>query len=781
MFEAVVDLLGRRRWVVLALVGVVTAGAAWLAVGIRFDFSPQAVLEGDDDLVRTSEAFKRTFGSDDATVMVVLEATGEAGVLTAEALTWQAAAAGRLAALPAVRRVESLVDLPAPTLSLSPPWGKLEPIVTDLPVDAATAERLAAAVADMPLLEGAMISRDGRLAALVVQLDPAKRDIDSLTRIVGQIHQCLGARAAPAGYTVHLTGIPVLRVDIVKNLKSDLLSLLPLAAVGFIVVLAVVFRRLSGTLLPLLAVGVGLAWTTAGVVLAGQSLNIVSNVLPILLFVVGMANCVHIVSRYSEDAARQGITRPAAVRSTMSHMAMACLLTSVTTAIGFGSLLAARSTVLQSLGAHAVAGMALLYVSSMVLFAAMLGWFSPPPRSRRGGSPGLIARAVAASGRAVSRRPWPVLAGSVALIAACLLAGRNVAINSYMIETYDEDHPTLRTLRLVERRLAGILPLDVALKATSAGTLLTPETFAKVAEVQRFAERNEQVLLTRSYVDVHTHVQAAVAGRAGAGAALPPPGEAGRLRIWGSGQIIERLGDTSGYSRLMSPDGREARVLLRLRDAGTREELALIGELEAKLTEVFPAGCGIEATLTGDVYLHAHAMDRFVRDMLRSLLGASVVIFMVIALLFRSGRLGAIAILPNLTPLVLTLGYMGVRGYDMNAGNVIVFAVSLGIAVDGTIHFLARFREEIQAGDSVAEAIYRSYISTGRAIVLTCILIVGGLSVLGLSKFLPSRRFAELMGVTMFGALVGDLLLLPACLRLFWKPKAPRPSVTAAR
>jgi len=98
--------------------------------------------------------------------------------------------------------------------------------------------------------------------------------------------------------------------------------------------------------------------------------------------------------------------------------------------------------------------------------------------------------------------------------------------------------------------------------------------------------------------------------------------------------------------------------------------------------------------------------------------------------------------------------------------------IVLGVAVDGTIHFLARFREEIKLGDGPAKAIYRSYISTGRAIVMTSVLIVAGLSVLLLSEFLPSRRFAELTGVTMLGALVGDLLLLPACLMLFWKRRA---------
>lgn len=771
MFDALVGFLIRRRGMWLAIVALLTAGAAWLAVGIQFDFSPQAVLEGDDDIVQYCEQFKATFGSADAVVLVVFEATGEADVMTAEALTWQAAMARKLAELDMVERVDSLAELQMPTFSLIPPLVRLKSVVTTLPADAKAEASLRQAVANLPMIEGALLSRDGRLATLAVHLDPARGDINSLRDAVEQINVALANPILPLGYAVHLTGIPVLRVDIVESLQADLVWLLPLAAVGFAIVLTGVFRRLVGVLLPLLAVGAALAWTTAGIVLAGESLNIVSNVLPILMFVIGMANCVHIVNRYAQDSTRD-TTRQAAAKTTMSHMAMACLLTSVTTAIGFGSLLAARSNVLQALGWQAMVGIAMLYVCTIVMFSAMLSWFRPPVSTGRSGKPGLIARVVATSGHAVARRPWPVLLGSVAMIAACLLLARNIPINSYVIETYDEDNPNIRTLRLVENRLAGILPLGISLQADNAQTLLEPDTFRKIADVQNFAATNDLVLLARSYVDLHCQIHARLAGQTGRKMILPPPGDAGRSRILLSSKIIHSLGPAAGYDTFVSPDGRRARIMLRLRDGGTRRELALINDLQTRLSEVFPPGCGIETRLTDDVYLHAHAMDSFVRDMLRSLLGASIVIFVVIAVLFRSARLGAIAILPNLTPLVVTLGYMAVRGYEMNAGNVIVFAISLGIAVDGTIHFLARFREEIKAGDGPAKAIYRSYISTGRAIVMTSVLIVAGLSVLLLSQFLPSRRFAELTGVTMLGALVGDLLLLPACLMLFWKRRA---------
>ena len=163
-----------------------------------------------------------------------------------------------------------------------------------------------------------------------------------------------------------------------------------------------------------------------------------------------------------------------------------------------------------------------------------------------------------------------------------------------------------------------------------------------------------------------------------------------------------------------------------------------------------------------------------------SLLAASLIIFATIALIFRSLRTGLIAAIPNLTPLALTLGYMGLRGYDMNVGNVIVFTISLGIAVDDSIHFLFRFREEMKRTGDVEAAVERTFEGTGRAIVITSILIVSGLAVLLLSDFVPTRRFAELTSVTMIGALIGILLLLPACLVLFWKrpPESQAPKST---
>ena len=208
-------------------------------------------------------------------------------------------------------------------------------------------------------------------------------------------------------------------------------------------------------------------------------------------------------------------------------------------------------------------------------------------------------------------------------------------------------------------------------------------------------------------------------------------------------------------------------AVARLVDLALADE-PLSNALQAELARSFPEGSGVQAELTGDAYINAVSMNRLILDLAGSLASASFLIFIIIGLLFRSLRVGIVAMLPNMTPLALTLGYMHLRGYEMNVSNVIVFTISLGIAVDDTVHYLARFREEMIHRRDVLQAVHHTYEASGRAMLIVTLLVISGLAVLLLSDFLPTRRFAELTCVTMATALFGDLLILPACLMVFW-------------
>jgi predicted RND superfamily exporter protein len=326
-------------------------------------------------------------------------------------------------------------------------------------------------------------------------------------------------------------------------------------------------------------------------------------------------------------------------------------------------------------------------------------------------------------------------------------------------------------MKLVERDLSGLIPLEVSLRSDQPGKFLEPEVFHQVVAATRAAREVPGVLAGQSYADVFREVVSHWPGRrvSESDRELVPEGEAGRKRLQRTRSFAIQVPEVLHYYEYLNEDESQARLRLRIAELGSAQTLQLIRELERRLADQFPDSSGIRFTLTGEGYVAAQALTTLIRDLFFSLVTASVVIFSLIALEFRSIRAGLIAALPNLTPLAITLGYMGFRGYDMNVGNVIVFTVCLGLADDNTIHFLYRFREELRRGHAVPDAIQRAFLGTGKAIVATSLLLLAGLGVLRMSNFVPTQRFAELTCVTILGNLLGVLLLLPAWLRIAWR------------
>ncbi len=769
-------------WLVWGLLIASVAGALPLAPRLKFDFSPQAIYRGDDALVGFSEEFKRTFGYDEAVILVVLEATGDEDVLDANALKWQRDIARDFEKIPQVHAVESLATLQVPRLNFT--TLELRPLVEEDHVDADAAGKARSLLEGQPLVRSGLLSPDSRVTAVPVFLEPEARDIDGMRETVDAVRAAVAARPPPAGYRVHFSGLPVLRVEVVNDLRSDQLTLMPLAGLVYLLVLGLLFRRVSSAILPLLAVGIGLSWTIATFVFAHESVNLVTNVLPVLLLIIGVSSSVQIVNCFAEESARSPGDLAAAACRAIIHMTPACLLAALTTAIGFASLATAHSVLLRSFGWQAAIGVGYQYICTLVALGTALRFFAAPRTvDRPDAPPGLTTRAASAAGLAVSRHPWLTIGGTAAVVAGAIWAGCQVKINSFLVlETFSEDHATVQTLRLVERQLAGIMPLEISLQADQPGRFLEPDVFHRVLDIERQARQIDGVLFVQSYADLLREILSHWPGRrlSETDRELVPNGEVGEKRLARTERFVDRFRQAFHYDGYMTPDGRRARIRMRLKEIGSRETLALVKDFEARLAATFPPGGPIEARLTGEAYVNAFALTTLIRDLFFSLLTASLVIFGLIALEFRSLRVGLIAALPNLTPLLITLGYMGLRGYDMNVANVIVFTICLGLADDNTIHFLYRFREEFEFEQEVPRAIQRAFLVTGRAIVATSILLLAGMAVLMVSNFLPTRRFAELTCVTIFGNLLGVLLILPACLVLAWKKKhAGPPSGTA--
>ena len=769
------DLIVGHPLLVLAGLLAATAVAGYSARNLRFDFNPEAVFSSDNPEIGYASQFRREFNYDDTVIILGLRALGKEGVVTAAALTWQAKMVRDLERLPKVKRVESLISMKSSRVSLGlSPKLSYEPIIDEIPVTEETAQVLREQLGQTELPFGSLVSRDYRMAALLVVFDASDQNFDAMRTMVQQVEATLARHAAPPEYKVLVSGLPVLRVGIVEDLQKDQERLMPLAGVLYLITLALAFRSISGSLLPLFAVGQGLLWTFGIIAVRSQPLNIVSNILPCMLLINGVSNSIHVLTRYSEEA-RPGISRRDAGRSTIRQMLVACLGAFCTAAIGFYVLKTASSPVLQEFGTQAAMGLLFLYVTVILTLGALLQYFKAPAfQEIRVWQ--LLSQGVARVGRVIVRWRWATIRGFVLAAGLALWSARGVEINSSTLETYDENHPTLQTLHALEEHLSGLLPLEISLRADEPALFYRPDIFRKVAELQQFAREQKPVLFARSYIDYFNEINSRFVPDEKLSQSLPRTDAEGVRRIERGRLFLGKVAEQMRYHEFMSRDETHARLLLKIRDVGTRDTLALVRTLEAKMAELFPAGSGITYRPTGDAYVSALGLTQMIHELLISILTAALVIFGLIAVLFRSPRIGLITIPPNVIPLVATFGYMGLRGFDLNAGNVIVFTISLGIAVDNTIHYILRFREEYNRDPDMDRATWKTLIGKGQPMCLSTFLTVIGLAVLLLSDFVPTRRFAELSIVTLTGALIGALFLLPACVAVLWKRPAVAPS-----
>lgn len=648
------------------------------------------------------------------------------------------------------------------------------PIVEGDTVEPAERARLLEALADAPLLEGRLISEDHSLTAVALVLDERVEDHQVMQTSVRDVDAWLAAHPPPSGVEVDVGGLPHLFNSIVVKMEHDNFRIVPLTLLVCLVLLYVSFRWVPGTVLPVVAVGLSALMVVGAMALLGQTMNVVNNIIPPLLIIIGVSDSIHLIGRYREELEHCGSKLEAAA-NTVRAMAVACFLTSITTSVGLASLLASQTEMLRRFGLIASIGVMIAYFVTIGFLPSAMTYFRPPlsPRARRGerdeeprADRGWLEKGIVVLTAAILRRPWPFILGATLLCAGFVYSALQVEVDSALLDEFDEDDAAFRSTVLMEEQLEGVRPLEIMLESDEPGRFHDPEVLAAVDEIQTWLRAQDGVLGSVAPTDLLHITWARMTGE-------PDEAEApfrSREQVAALFQLFAQL-DRNPLDTMVVEEGRVGRIQVRLGDVGAAASLVIIDGLQQRLHEHFDP-LGIRVSLTGEGYTGSVGLEAIVRDLLGSLSTAVAIIFALMVFLFGSWRLGLLSIPPNVIPLVGTMAWMAFRDIRLNAATVIVFSISLGLAVDGSIHLLARYREEIQRGLGRNPALVRAARGTGRAVVVSCMTLMLGFGVMLLSSFVPVRRFGELIGVTVGMCLLSTLVVQPALLRV-WGPKEP--------
>lgn len=794
-----------RPRLVLAAVAAAALLAALGLPRLRADFTPSDLFAKFDDQEAVAAEFRAQFGNTDNVLLLLVQAddvmqpsvlqlahdrarwlqgqefAGRVNALTllqlpreptieedtsvlagayligAEAARDVGSIVARFRAEPPPRAVAPVV--PAPLLALASGEGVVGPAVAGEQVTSEEAAYLDAVVSGSALIEGRLVSADRTLLMIAVSLADGLTRNDQIARVVNAVSTHLDAHPAPDGVRYALGGLPYVRKNVIDNMRADQSVMLPLSLVVCILILFASFRWWPAMVLPTGAVVVSALTLVGGMGWLGEPFNIINNIVPLLIIIIGISNSIHVVNRYGEEI-RAGKSVPDAAAASVRAMAVACFLTSFTTAVGFASLVVSQTDVLRRFGVTAAIGVLISYVVSITFLPAALSMMAPPGARTAAAKEGWLEDFVERVTRAVMRYRWPVIALSAVLLAVSAYEAAGVDVDSAVLDQFDEDDEIVQTTRLIEAKLTGVRPLEVYLTSPTPGRFDDPAVLNTVDALAEWALAQEGALSSMSY---GTYLREVLALQHGPEARSAPFNE--RARIERAAALLSESA-ANPLAAFVDDERTRLRLTIGVADVGAQATIRLADALEARAAELFDPLGGVRVQLTGDAYVGSKGLDVVISDLLSSLGLAVVVIFLFMAVLFRSPRLALLSVPPNVLPLVGTMAFMVWTGVPLNAATAIIFSISIGMAVDGAIHVLARFREESARQPDTEAALVRSARGTGKAIFMTGVSLMLGFGVMFASSFVPVRRFGQLIAITVLGTLIATAVVLPALLRV---------------
>jgi predicted RND superfamily exporter protein len=774
-----------RWWVLLGCVGL-AFGSVALAGLARVDNSYEAYFDPADPTFRAYEQYRDDFGSDEASY-ILYEAPGfEHGPWNLEVMRRIAQLTAALEdEVPFLYEVTSLSN--AELIQGSPDGIDIRRLEDEFPETQEELLALRELYLAKPMLVGGIVSEDAEFGALIVEMDRSSTDPleeirldpeggDGLDNLYPQVTQAaieeILARPEYDGIRFYHSGdVPM--NDAYNRIIGGESALLMALTLGVItVIFFLFFRSLVSVVAPGLVVLLSVLACVGLIGLLGWSLDMSFGTVPTLLTAIGVAHSVHILSEFRAHFAELGDRRDALVQ-TLYLVGAPCLLTSITTAAGFASMSFVPIKSIAHMAIYSAFGVMMAFVLSLTLLMALLSFGRRTPLNeareedwvRAKGGRWMHTALLAIAGFAVRRRR-PILAGFGLIFIASGAGISQLIVDSNWLDDFSERVPLKSITRKVDDVMGGVTNVIYLFDAGEPDGIKEPAVLREMERVQRIGETHgELVRKSYSLVDILKDLNQAFHGGDPAWHRIPDSRELVAQYL-----LIYEMSGGEEAEEYVSPDYQRASLEMRLKLAMTSETAELVEAIDAELAS--RPTTAAQVSLTGIGALWLKLLDYIVSSQIQGFLIAFVVIAGMMCLVFRSFRVGLIAMVPNLSPVVLTLGVMGLLGMPLDYNKIFIAVVAIGIAVDDTIHLVSRFHYEFERTGSYEEALNRSLEDVGRALLITSVALVLGFLCLTFSVMASSITFGVLLALTIVVALVADFLLMPA-LVLTFQPFGP--------
>ncbi len=739
----------------LSIILVSTAFMVYQGTKVQVSFKFSRLLPLSDTTQVEYDQFRSTFNQAGNQVVIAAE---DINVFEAENYQQWKALEEALDTITGV--TNTLSPISAYNLRRNDSLKKLEPVAFDDYFSAASADSLGKLYHSLPFYKDLLYSRDQHSPLLLVQIDKNQLYNENIVRIIESLKATVASFSESSGYKVHVSGLPYLRMANTKKISKEIGLSVVFALLVTVVLMFLFLRSFKATMYSMLVVLLGVAWSFGLIGSFGYKLSMLSALIPSLIIVIGVPNCIFLINKYHAEY-KYHKNKILAVQRVIRKIGAATLMTNTTTALGFAAFILTDSEVLKEFGVIASLNIMMVFVISIIIIPIFYS-FSRTPKKRhyvhldKNWLQGFIAFLT----HTVQSQRALVYTITAVLSAIALFGTTKLITTGNLSEEYMESDPLLIDLRFLEQEFGGVVPLEIVIDSKRPNGVQKLSFISKLDRLQQELADLPHLSRSLSVADgVKFAKQAYYRGEPDF-YELPTRQEQSFIMSY----IPRETGGLNLLQAMVDSSGQKARVSLQVKDLATDDSRALQDSIRQKVDAIFNPE-RYDSYITGASVVFLKGTKYLIKNLVISLAIAIAVIAVIMSLLFRSIAMVMVSLVTNIFPLLMTAGIMGYFGIPLKPSTILVFSIAFGISVDDTIHFLAKYRQELRVnGWNIADAVLVSIRETGVSMFYTSIVLFFGFITFTSSSFGGIVSLGILVSITLIIAMLSNLILLPTFL-----------------
>lgn len=733
--------------------------SGFIAKDIQIDNNFAALFATDNDEMAFRHIYRQEFSADDNQLIAIVE---RKNISESALVTLIEDISDRVKEISGLERVLSATEI-------SVIWSDSNNIYldrlfgSDVKTDKTFAERLEL-LTSSSFGGNLLASKDGQYFLVIGEMFAVLNNLEKIETPAMEFRRQIESIVEPAGGQVKLyfAGLPYTRIAVIESMQNDLIKSSQITVVIVAFLLFVIFRHWLFVALPLISIGAGVSMTATVIRLNGDDLNQMTIIYPVLLMVVSIANSIHLLHRFLKEYELSEDLEHAVVISS-TKIAKVSFLTAITTATGFASMLIAEMQILYSFGLYLAVGVIISFIILCLFIPAGLMVFYRPRQTPIQNKKGLTGNKLVCPNifkKCLSTtNVIPIFGLGICLLGWSLWQSQDAQYDYSMSKMLNKDSDIALGNQLMDTKLSGTMPIEISFKSPHKNAFKEPQNLQRVYQFGEWLQQSYPITAPVSLAGMVQELNRAFSGKQG----LPESSDAIAQLL-----LIAESAPDAPIEQIANFDFSHIRMRSSIADYGSQYVVALKQAIDSKAQEIFDR-TPIQVQMTGEAPAGYRGMNMLAEELIQSVLVALVVIVVTIGIFFRSPAIAVASVFPNALPIMIGLGIYSLTGEKLNPLPGVAFCIAIGIAVDDTVHLLARYREQISNNYAPHQAMLSALQQVTPALLHTSIILVSGFLAFTFSEFQWNQQLGLLGASLVILAFISDIIFTPATVILFSK------------